>query len=302
MRAGRNPPEGIRLNMQRLNIFNPFGAPVFYLPETDSTMEEARQIAESPELKEGSAVITAYQRSGRGRLRSRSWSSAPGKSILATLIFRRGETDRGGSSMEAGIDIEAVLPNLSIRIALAVCRFLEHRFSLFPEIKWPNDVLVGGKKISGILIEATASRVFVGTGINCLQGGFGSEWAARVTEEFAGAGAQSDSGRSVEAGSLEPTSIFLETGKELDPMEEFSYLLKEVQEILALKAAKSIAEAEKRLYRRGERVALLEGHPDRAEVIEGVLLGLDAGGALRLRTDDGDLRRISSGEFLLGPR
>ena len=99
-------------------------------------------------------IIAGEQFAGRGR-NERSWSSPPGKGIYATTLLTRPLRE---------------LPLVPLAIANFVATYLRDTFAIDARIKWPNDVLVDGRKIAGILIEARVQddRVFllVGTGVN----------------------------------------------------------------------------------------------------------------------------------------
>jgi BirA family biotin operon repressor/biotin-[acetyl-CoA-carboxylase] ligase len=99
-------------------------------------------------------IIAGEQFAGRGR-NDRSWSSPPGKGIYATTLITRPVHE---------------LPLVPLAIANFVATYLRDTFGIDASIKWPNDVLVGGRKIAGILIEARVQddRVYllIGTGVN----------------------------------------------------------------------------------------------------------------------------------------
>lgn len=99
-------------------------------------------------------IIAGEQFAGRGR-NDRSWSSPPGKGIYATTLLSRPVRE---------------LPLVPLAMANIVATYLRDTFAIDARIKWPNDVLVNGRKIAGILIEARVQdeRVYllVGTGIN----------------------------------------------------------------------------------------------------------------------------------------
>ncbi len=99
-------------------------------------------------------IIAGEQFAGRGR-NDRQWSSPAGKGIYATTLLSRPVRE---------------LPLIPLGIANIVASYLRERYAIDARIKWPNDVLVHGKKIAGILIEARVQdeRVFllIGTGIN----------------------------------------------------------------------------------------------------------------------------------------
>ena len=99
-------------------------------------------------------IIAGEQFAGRGR-NERTWSSPPGKGIYATTLITRRATE---------------LPLVPLEMANIVASFLREVFAIDARIKWPNDVLVNGKKIAGILIEARVqddrAYLLIGTGVN----------------------------------------------------------------------------------------------------------------------------------------
>ena len=130
---------------------------VIYLPEVDSTNLWAKHNLDK--FGPIGAVYTTHQTAGRGRL-GRSWLDAPHKGLYYTAVIR---TD---------LVQPATLPLFA---SLAVCDALRERYRIDCQIKWPNDLLLNGKKIVGILTEGVADletqlikHVIVGTGINYL--------------------------------------------------------------------------------------------------------------------------------------
>jgi BirA family biotin operon repressor/biotin-[acetyl-CoA-carboxylase] ligase len=121
----------------------------------------------------GTTVTAAHQTGGRGR-RGRSWWDAPGESLLLSILLRP-----PGPVAQA--------PQLSLVAALAVADALGTAAALRARIRWPNDVLVDGRKISGILPEAVSGdgrvvgHVVLGLGINVNQTKFPAALAARST-------------------------------------------------------------------------------------------------------------------------
>lgn len=125
------------------------------LPSTNLFLTEL--LLKTPDLAAGTVVATAHQTAGRGRY-ERVWRSQPGEDLACSILVR------------AHVSAERV-PCLSMAAGLAVSAALE-RFGLAPRVKWPNDVLAGGRKIAGILSEyvptgdAGEKCCVVGIGIN----------------------------------------------------------------------------------------------------------------------------------------
>lgn len=129
---------------------------IVYLNEIDSTNIKAKELAVMG-APEGTVVIAEKQTKGRGR-RGRSWFSPSGDGIYASLILR-----------PAMSPIE--LPRITLMTAVAVSEALLSLTQLKIRIKWPNDILVNGKKIAGILTEISTEMdevdyIIVGLGLN----------------------------------------------------------------------------------------------------------------------------------------
>ncbi|HSP32820.1 MAG TPA: biotin--[acetyl-CoA-carboxylase] ligase [Thermoanaerobaculia bacterium] len=128
------------------------------IPRVSSTNLVARRILEEcldNELSLPQAIIVAGEQfAGRGR-NERQWSSPPRKGIYATTLLTRPAAE---------------IPMVPLEMANAVATFLRERFRIDARIKWPNDVMVNGRKIAGILIEARAQEervhMLIGTGVN----------------------------------------------------------------------------------------------------------------------------------------
>ena len=127
---------------------------VIYLPVTTSTMDIAKKAAQD-RAAEGTIVIADEQTAGRGRM-GRKWLSPPGSSILLSIIVRPNL---------------AQLSRLNMVAALATAQAIEKTTGIEPVIKWPNDIIIDGRKVSGMLIEGdiegdTVSSAVVGIGVN----------------------------------------------------------------------------------------------------------------------------------------
>lgn len=145
--------------MQLLDIINPFnGAKIYYKNETDSTMNDARNlICDNPES--GTVVSAGEQLTGRGRVAGRSWQGGKDLSLMFTLLIK-----------EAELPFYKTLFPLFAGFCIMNC--LKKHYSIESSVKWPNDVLVKGNKISGILCENTDSFILCGCGINLNQTDF----------------------------------------------------------------------------------------------------------------------------------
>jgi BirA family biotin operon repressor/biotin-[acetyl-CoA-carboxylase] ligase len=115
------------------------GHTIVFLPETGSTNDEVRQLAEQGH-PEGVVVITDHQTHGRGR-RGAEWFSPPRKSLLLSVLLRPSAPPEHW-------------PRLTHVAALAGCEALESVLpSSRPQVKWPNDLLIDGRKCAGLLLE-----------------------------------------------------------------------------------------------------------------------------------------------------
>lgn len=130
------------------------GRPHVHHRLTDSTNERAKSLASSG-APHGTLVTADEQTAGRGR-QGRIWTSAPGRSLLLSLVLR--ELD----------ERHAVLP---LAAAVAVCDAAEACADVSCRVKWPNDVWIDGRKVAGILIEGRPQEgwAVLGVGLNVLE-------------------------------------------------------------------------------------------------------------------------------------
>ena len=142
------------------------------LETVDSTQTEIQRLAAAG-APEGTVVTARHQRAGRGR-RGHDWWDAPGQSLLCSVLLRPACAP-------------AAVPQLSLVGGLAVAEALAESAGVRARIRWPNDVLVDGRKVSGVLAEATSAggervqHAVLGIGINLAQTAFPEEIAARAT-------------------------------------------------------------------------------------------------------------------------
>jgi BirA family biotin operon repressor/biotin-[acetyl-CoA-carboxylase] ligase len=125
-----------------------------YLPSTDSTNLELARVQQIEPLPNFSALVAGSQTGGQGRL-GRSWVSEPETSISLSLLLRSGAqiSQLGFLTLMAAVSLDAAIKSFDSKIASGV--------------KWPNDVLVLGKKVSGILAQIQPDgSLILGVGIN----------------------------------------------------------------------------------------------------------------------------------------
>ena len=124
-----------------------FGRPYLYFERCESTQREL-----APDAPEGAVAVAEEQTEGRGRL-GRRWHARTGSSVLVSVNLR--------PTVET-----ARLPELSLIAGLAAADAVAAVTGIQPEVRFPNDLLIGGRKVAGILAEARDERVVVGIGIN----------------------------------------------------------------------------------------------------------------------------------------
>jgi len=146
------------------------GRSIFMYDSIPSTQKIAQELA--PTVEEGTIVIAEEQTLGRGRL-DRQWYSPKGTGVWMTLVIK------------PNIPIQQA-PQLTLLTAVAVVQAIEAISGLLPTIKWPNDILLNGKKVCGILTEMEADsdriqNIFIGTGVNVNEKNFPNELRNKAT-------------------------------------------------------------------------------------------------------------------------
>ncbi|MBN2510726.1 MAG: biotin--[acetyl-CoA-carboxylase] ligase [Spirochaetales bacterium] len=256
--------------MDNLLLDNPFfKSPVLYFDQTGSTMDTAAEYIEKG-YPSGTVIMAAYQTQGRGRGRVRRWEADPGSSLLCTLILKAG-------------DCPVPVHHIPVCTGLGVCSWLSSGWDLPAMLKWPNDVLVSGRKICGVLCETSRSWIRIGFGINLNQ---------KTLPVFRDDG-------------IVPTSLRMETGSEVHFEPEAV-----IQEVLRAlhreffpdqgKAGGWIERANALLYRRNQRVRIRKGPADNPETEDVTIVGINEDGALSVRTARGETADVYSAEILYG--
>lgn len=150
------------------------GCEIFYFPSIDSTNTKASQLAEEG-YPTGTLVVAERQESGKGR-RGRNWASPEGNGIFMTLILKP-EINPNNASM------------LTLVAALAVSKAITKCTGRPAGIKWPNDIVMNGKKVCGILTEMSAqfdyvNHIVIGIGINVHNESFPEELSHMATSLY----------------------------------------------------------------------------------------------------------------------
>ena len=226
--------------------------------ETRSTMEDAFELARSGGPS-GSAAVAGYQSLGRGRVPGRTWVAAPWQSLLATIVLRAG-------------DLPFPLSQLPLRVGVAAAQAVEEAASLDVRIKWPNDLMVGRRKLAGILCETRGDVALVGVGVNCTQ----ESWPPELAQSAC--------------------SIVQASGRSVDLPSLLAILLRSVRDTLG--DGFWLEKLRQRLYGVGEAVRVDLIGSDRR--IDGLLRDVGEDGRLVVELADGTLARVAQGEISPG--
>ena len=243
------------LNLAKLRELRP-QTEFHYFPVIGSTMSEASRLAAAG-AQNGTVVIADEQTSGIGRL-GRSWISEGGVGIYASILLRLPVPPSD-------------LPVASLLIGLAVAEGITKATHVTCDLRWPNDVLIGEKKVAGILAQLVNGCVLAGVGINVNNTAFPDTLRTPAT-----------SLQLATKGSAQSRELVL--GSVLESLDLFQALLLE-NGIEVLLRAFSAASS----YVMNRRVIVEESGA------RGITAGLDEHGFLLVRLEGGQLQRISSG-------
>lgn len=255
------------LEVKELNVGNSFCAPVYFAETVTSTMDVSKRLA-AEGAAHGTVVVADYQEAGRGRGLERTWEMESGLNLSFTLLLRYPR-------------IEEIVPALTLRTGLSVSLAIEEEFPLLEKkvkVKWPNDIMIGSKKVCGILCEADGGNVHVGIGINVLQREFPSHLCDKATSialeaESVGCGVRS-----------------VELGVRSEELGVRGFLLEKILLRLHCELENKNNDwktcLEKRLYKKGEYVTFIEGKADSKNIIKGLLTGISKDGELLILPED----------------
>ncbi len=241
------------------------GSQLEFVKLTGSTNTDAFRLAENGAI-EGTVVLADSQTGGKGR-RGRLWSSPAGVNLYCSVILR-----------PAIMPHEA--PQLTFLSAVAVARAIELTTRLTPEIKWPNDLLISGKKVAGLLNEMSAETdginfVILGIGVNL------NMTADQFPQDLR----------------HPATSLLLESGIRVDRSRFTGTMLNELDRLYAEFLAHGFGpvreEWQQRCNANGRQVLVSDSG---TECTGGRFVGIDSDGAMLLRSDEGTMHRITCGD------
>ncbi|HLC18551.1 MAG TPA: biotin--[acetyl-CoA-carboxylase] ligase [Thermodesulfobacteriota bacterium] len=260
--AGEEVFNGVEISSGLTTDF--IGKNIFFYDAIDSTNIKAIELGRSG-TGEGTAVVADSQTSGKGRI-GRRWESPPGVNLYTSIILRPGVSPS---------DAQALTLLAAVAVAEAVSVFIPRP----PVVKWPNDILIGSKKVAGILMEmdAEADRVEfivagIGINVNMDDSMLPEELrrsATSLKEAAGGAVSRVGLARTLYSRVEKWYKIFLREGRA------------------------PVIEAWKGFF-------AFEGRPVRVlsfrETLEGICMGVDEHGMLLVRRPSGEIERVISGD------
>jgi BirA family biotin operon repressor/biotin-[acetyl-CoA-carboxylase] ligase len=238
-----------------------------YFAQTDSTNVRARAVA-AEGAPEGTIVVAEEQLQGKGR-RGRAWYSPAGEGIYISVILRPRV-----QPYEA--------PQLVLMTAVAAAETLLAHAAVAATIKWPNDILVGGKKIAGILTEMSLDMdridyVIIGLGLNV------NTPAEGLPPEIAGIA----------------TSLRAETGRIFPRAELLRSYLENLERYYALFQARNFEPIRQRWLELSRIIGKQVKIAGIEQTYEGEVVEIDPNGFLILKSPDGTIQRILAGDVSL---
>lgn len=242
---------------------------IHWYDELDSTNDQLKRLLEeNPQLPEETVAAARYQTAGRGR-DGRNWLSEPDTNLMFSLLVHGCKPDESPAT-------------LTLAIGVGIARFLKERHKLHVSLKWPNDILVEGKKICGVLCEdatvpGESPALIVGVGLNV---NMSVEQAARIDQPA--------------------TSLAIETGQHYQPDKVLSQVLSELTETIQAWQQKGFTAL---------REAWLSFCPYVGRSIsfqqpggirqEGMFVGVGLQGQARLRQPDGEQVEMFAGDLII---
>lgn len=242
---------------------------IYWFPELTSTLDWARSLVDraggSSDVT-GTLVITNYQTSGRGR-HGRHWIAPSGTSLLFTLIQQVRE------HITIAEQTQLQLPSmrhLAIAAPVAVRNGIEKATGLSGTIKYPNDVLINGRKTAGVLLESARDFALIGIGVNVSQ----------TVDQLPS------------ATHVPPTSLQLESGSAINPAQLLAAVLDELGHSIELPEL-AIRGMQLHCNTIGSHVNIATSHGN----ITGLATSIATDGALVVRNEHGIEQPVYSGDI-----
>ena len=225
----------------------PAGWAVTHVAETGSTNADLMAHARAG-APHHSVLVADFQTAGKGRL-DRTWEAPPGANLLVSLLFRA-RTARP-------------LHQFTHIVGLAARAACTEVFGVTPEMKWPNDLLVGDAKVAGILAQGGTDFVVVGIGVNI-------DWAPEGAARLA-------------------------VDDEFGPLDLLRAMLPKIERLESMSTTELRDEYVRHLATIGRRVrvAMIDGGS-----LEGVARGVDDDARLEVTRDDGTIARVEVGDVI----
>ncbi|MBK7106197.1 MAG: biotin--[acetyl-CoA-carboxylase] ligase [Ignavibacteriae bacterium] len=236
------------------------GRNFIYVEEVNSTNEYLN--TESENLENGTVLLSEFQIDGKGRL-NRKWFSTKSQNLTFSILLNK-KLDKVN------------LNHINLAASLAVANSIENLFQLKTELKWPNDILVKNKKLSGILLESTYNgakleKLIIGIGINVNQTKFEGEYK------------------------IKPTSLKFEVKKEISRERLLSEILNNFEmNLIELKtnSKRILNEWRDKCRMIGEHITIDSNN----QILHGIFYDIDANGFMILKIGD-KLEKITSGDI-----
>lgn len=245
------------MNLKKID--NPFGGLLYYKESTTSTMVEAKSLLAEDNCH-GVVFIADYQTAGVGRIQGRSWEAQKGQNLTFTLILDKDKLGHG-------------YVTIPLKVGLALSKAVKDVAKVEARVKWPNDLFINDKKVSGILCHSNRKSILVGVGLNVNQLEFESELKEKAT------------------------SLSKESGNGYSLEMVLSTFLKRLKEVLENRDW--LEELNSNLYMASKEVTFAIGDPSKGNVVKGELVGLDSNGKVIIKDENGKENSYISGEFIL---
>jgi BirA family biotin operon repressor/biotin-[acetyl-CoA-carboxylase] ligase len=235
--------------MTKLDIYNPFNAPVYHVKTVTSTMNVSRELL-SKGKPHGTVITADFQQAGRGRIKDRKWEMEKELNLPFTVLLCYPQIE----------DLPCALTlRTGLSVALAIEDFVPSlQGKVF--VKWPNDIIINEKKTAGILCEAEQGNVHLGIGINVAQKEFPEHLQKKATSLALAANNKNLTANRYFL--LEKILIRLYSELETETGENWKDRLEE------------------RLYKKGKIISFMEGIADSDREVTGRIVGIGNTGEL----------------------